>query len=775
MELKTLTGQLADESRSAKTRLEAAAILLSRPYPQAARALKGFLVDSANRSAQIAVAEAVAQHGGGSEVFIKPLMEMLTGREPTVRPPAVRALVTYKDQKVIEGLISVARDVRRDKLVRLVVIAGLQRVPDKSAVNALVSLLDDSAPAIRDAAADALTKLTNIRFFGTDRAQWKRWWARNKSKDRSEWLSDLAEGLSRARAALETDNARLRGRLARAMGDLYTATPAAQREAMLLSFLKDPLGDVRLVGISLAGREVDAGRQCSQEVRSQVRAILGDSHRDVRQAAAMLLARLPDGPGPGAPGVRDEAMPALLRRLEVEDVPAVREAVLMALGQLAELGSLPAVLAEIPSEHDNIAAAAAGALARIAAKGLPEAKQRANAAEALLRRYRLAELSPDGSALREALLTAMGVVGDKAAEGVLEDALSDVAATIRLAAVEALAKLGQPGSATAIGPLVADPDRGVRQAAIAALGKLGSQQHLQGILQRTDPAVEPDAAVRQRAWEVAMEILSTAEAEVLWSVCDSLAHRPDAGAQRIKVMGMLVDVLRADSSARLPEALRRLGLALMAASRPAEAAPYLADAHAALNAAEDPGTTELWAKWIDALLAADDPAVLKVMAEQDNDQAFASALKRFEARLAELNQAHNFLAVTALGQEAISRLPHRLTVEQRERLEKRLAHAESQQSAADRQRVDKLLPQLLAGDEPMRTAATSELRAMGDRAVRPLLEELKKTVGSAEPNSQAEKAILDILEQIAPKLTGYDPAAEKAVRIKTIDSWTSDL
>ncbi|HOD84798.1 MAG TPA: hypothetical protein PKG77_25560, partial [Phycisphaerae bacterium] len=81
-ELKNSVGQLADPTRSPKTKLEAAELLLTRTYPQARHALAEFLSNPANPSAQVAVAEAIARFGGQDYVeFVEPLMAMLKGKE----------------------------------------------------------------------------------------------------------------------------------------------------------------------------------------------------------------------------------------------------------------------------------------------------------------------------------------------------------------------------------------------------------------------------------------------------------------------------------------------------------------------------------------------------------------------------------------------------------------------------------------------------------------------------------------------------------------------
>ncbi len=766
-ELQTLCGQLADPKRSAKTKLEAAELLLTRTYPEAALALKQFLASPANSAAQIAIAQAIARQGTSHKVFIDPLVSMLTGKESSVRTPAARALVTYKDDSVTEKLVSIALDVKLDKPVRLVTVEALGTVLDKPAVDALVRLLDDKDTTVRDAAVDSLTRLT-MRTFGKDYYQWKLWWTSQKHKSQSQWLKDLAGTLARAKAALEADKAQLRDRLVKAVTSLYAATPAAQQEAMLMDFLADALPDVRLVGVKLASDRVSAGEELWPKVQEKVRVMLADGDPRLRRASAMLVARLGGS----------EAFAALLERLDKEDVPQVRQGLLMAMAHLRDPKALPVVLKEIGSKYEEVAAAAAAALARIASRQALEAELRTKAVKIVVDRYKQASNSNDTAALREALLTAMGALGDKGLAKLLSGALKDPAATVRLAAVNALASLGQAESAEPIVALVTDSDRGVRRAVIAALGALGGQKYRQIILQRTDPSVEADAAVRQQAWDVVMVLLKGAEAEILSQVASSLKDRTDAVGQRIKILQMLVTSLKASKNPGLPTAQLRLGTALVAASRPQEGAVQLGGAYTKLaSAAGADSATAIaaWKLWVDALLAADDPAVIAAMADQKDTDAFNSAMVQLKVRLAKLDEKERFSGVMHLAAEVLKRLATRLNAPQIRSFENTLEQARLKLLASDSKRVAYLVTQLVGRDESARKAASAELQAMSTRAVLPLLSELKKTITDDKSNPEVEKAILAVVTQIAPKLTGYKTDAPLAERVKLITAWERQL
>ena len=234
---------------------------------------------------------------------------------------------------------------------------------------------------------------------------------------------------------------------------------------------------------------------------------------------------------------------------------------------------------------------------------------------------------------------------------------------------------------------------------------------------------------------------------------------------------MLVSARKAQKSKRLPLASRRLGLVLLQASRPAEAAGHLRQAYEALAAAKDKTAGEVWVAWISALLATDNPAAIRAMVVQSSDIAFFAALEGLSGRLETLMKAGDYAPAILLGGRTLDNLAHRLTVAQREGFQKLVAEAKAKQQAADRQRVSQLVAQLTARDKAVRDKAAAEIQTMGPRAVVGLLDALRKTLEGRQPKAEVEQAILAVLKQIAPKLTGYDPAAPKTERVKQIEAW----
>jgi HEAT repeat protein len=768
LELRMFTGQLADASRAAKTKAEAAELLLSRSYPQAAEALRKFLEDPSNRMGQIAVAEAIASRGTERQMFVEPLVGMLTGAEPSVRAAAARALAAYKTGGVSDKLLAIAGDEKADKTVRLVTISALQRVLDRQAVDVLIQLVDNQDLAIRNAAAESLAKLTNIRDFAGDPKKWKKWWSQNKTKPASAWLADLAESLAREKTRLEDENTELKTRLAAAMTDYYAATPAAMQDKLLIGFLKDPLPDVRLVGVRLTDRRVSTSGEVPEEIRAQLCAMLADDDSRIRRSTALLEANL------GDPNAAD----LLLGRLKVEEIPEVKQGLLTAVGQLKDPKVVGPVLKEVDSKDAPVAAAAASALARVALAAPLEGAIHDLAVKVLLARYADSSSSSVNGyapALREALLTAMGTIADENFIPAMRSALADAAATVRLAGVKGLAQFRKPELTDAVAHLAGDDDRGVRQAVLDALGLIAGARDLQTVLKRTEPAVEPDATVREKAWTVAMAILAKADAQTLAGVCDALADRLDAVSQRITLRQMLVATLRASKNNQWPAASRKLAVDLLAASRPAEAAPLLGQAYAACQAGKSPDAREVYLEWVDALLKANDPLIFKAMADAAQEGEFPGVLEKVEKRIGELMADGKYAPAILLAGEVIRQLSSRLSPAQVASFQKILDDAKARQLAVDRARVEQLAAQLQSADATTGKAAAVELKAMGDRAVGPLVEALRTIVAGAQPNPVAEKAIVDILVQIAPKLTGYDLAEAKALKLKRIQEWVKGL
>jgi hypothetical protein len=129
-----------------------------------------------------------------------------------------------------------------------------------------------------------------------------------------------------------------------------------------------------------------------------------------------------------------------------------------------------------------------------------------------------------------------------------------------------------------------------------------------------------------------------------------------------------------------------------------------------------------------------------------------------------------------LGQAAWdSALSGRLGADQKAWLSALLSEARARRLEADSQIVAKLTADLLSADEAARAAAVAQLQAMNARAVGPLLAELKDMLMTPDVDAARETAILTVLKQIAPDLTGYDPASPVEVKLQRVESWQAGI
>lgn len=665
--------QLRDPDRDAQTKLEAATLLLGQPSAEATALLVQFLTDATNQPAQLAVARAVTAAGQGHEELVPALFAMLRDKEPTVRAAASGALGIYRSTAVLQGLADLARDTQADEPARTAAVQALSRFLDKAAVDALIGLLDDREPNVRTAAAEALTRLTGIRAFGADGTRWREWWLANKDKSRQQWLDDLLESLVRQNATVEEQRTRLASRLATAMNELYAATPAADRPARLLAYLRDPVADVRLVGLQLTSQRQASAEPVAPETARLLETLLVDQDPRVRAESARLTAAL-KGPA---------AMPVLVQCLQSETADIVREAIVAGIGTLGDPSTVDLLLAALAKEPNGAAVAAANAISRLADRTPLTPEQAQAVASVAIERYGRSQ--PSQARLREALLAAMAAAGRPESAEVVRSALRQEPATVRVAAIRGLQRLNDTDSVPLLAAMIgsgaqADADRGVRQAAVMALATLGGLDQLQAVLRCTDSQVEGDQGVRTAAWEATINLLTNASVEQVGSVAAGLADRSDAGLFHVRVLRLQLDKLADDPRAQIDVRVR-LARALQAAGLPLEAPKELALACQAATPDSEQGR-QVWLLWMDSLLQTNDPLVLNYMAEQRDAALFTTAAEAMMRRLATLETDGQTDAIAVLCDQALVRLADRLAAGQRDELRRLLGEARARQSQA---------------------------------------------------------------------------------------------
>jgi HEAT repeat protein len=382
----------------------------------------------------------------------------------------------------------------------------------------------------------------------------------------------------------------------------------ADRAACLQRWLKSTLPLERVTALEIIHEKMSAGTRPSPDVLQQIRQMLNDRDERVRRQLVIIL--------------RDLRQPEDAARVQAmlagERAVRVREEIYRALGYLGDPASIPACVAGLNEPAESIAAQAAGALGRLAARGPGEAPPGTTAAVAALVQRAAGPI--EDPVLREQVIEAMAEIADpkflpalRARAGATEKNPAT-----RQAALRGIGQIGDAADANlVVDRLVSDSDPGVRETAAAALGKLGSRpEQLNVLRERLDPKIEASAAVQARAWEsyrlLFLRVLSPALRDAAlesWAQGD-----PVTVGRRIDLLADLEKQTGPTNSdpQRLSRLRESLGDAYLLAGRAADAAQAFTRALEVLAPAESESVQRVAGKLLDAYLQV--PAGEKVVA-----------------------------------------------------------------------------------------------------------------------------------------------------------------
>jgi len=483
---------------SPRTRRLGAGQLMDTGWGQAIDELLTILVEGKDMAARLAVAEAIAQTDSPSERFVEPLLVLLSDSAPELRQAAAAALANYKDAAVAARLGQVSRDGQASFTQRLSAIEALRQINNRTAIEPLIALLDDGNAEITAKAIEALHTVTGVDP-GQQPAAWKEWWRQNRSKTRSEWITDINEVLSRRNNALRRELDLLRGRLREALAQQYQAHPESDRPNLLLTWLKDPFAEVRLLALDLALEAAADRRPLGSELAAQVRQMAADPAPDVRKAVMVLLRYPPPHP--------DDAKLAASRLAEESD-SEVKQAVLVTLGARGDGTVLDVVVAALSDASPVVAAEAAASLASLADRKQVDATELAAAADVL--RGRLETIPADSWAMRKRFVEAMSHLGDGQFRDVFVAHMSNGEhPAVRQAAVRGLSGLEGRHSIEPLIDALDDPDAGVRLVASEGLGRVGGTQQLAVLFRRLEADRESAYEVRIQVWKSFLSLVGS--------------------------------------------------------------------------------------------------------------------------------------------------------------------------------------------------------------------------------------------------------------------------
>jgi HEAT repeat protein len=539
-------------------------------------ALAAVLSDAANPLAQLAAAKALALEPQPDPLFIPPLLKLSMSEAPQLADAAIKALGRYPDNAQVRAhLMELARDPQHHhrESTRITAIARLGEVPDKTAAHALIELLssDAESPAIRSAAADALADLTGATEPQRDPAGWERWWSQNQDKSDDQFRLELFAARSAKLAQVELERDRFADETKALLGEVYRATPPAKKEALLLRYLRSTQPEMRATGARLVHEEFTQNNPIPAAVKQQLREMVGDSSARVRVLVANALFDLNDA----------AALDALLEQLALEKDPEVRAALATALVPIRDARVVEALLRLLNDPSLDVAEVAAHGL-RDLGQQMQIYKTDPALAARMARALRETLEQRTGAAgtlnLRAALVDAMAPLHSpdlRGRDGILNRMLLPrESPAVRRAALRALGEYADPAAADAIvnSGALDDADDRVRLEALGALEKTATFNHaelLWGVLKN-----DPNAAVRDRAWQVLRQVFNDPEApkESLNRWADRFKGEPQ---RRLDVLGVLARRLAADKDAQgLATARENIGAELMKLNRPEEADHY---------------------------------------------------------------------------------------------------------------------------------------------------------------------------------------------------------
>jgi len=565
------------------TRKMSASLLMDLAASGAREPLLKILNDPTDSQAQLSVIEAIADRDDPSPVFMKPLMNILLSGDPELQAAAVSALGRYRDQKLREDLIRIASDPKRLLAQRLPAIYTLGKFRTKETVASLIDILEaapqskNDQPEIETACAKSLYDLTHVDL-GVNLDAWKSWWEQNKNKSTNQWLENQLD-------LVTTENRDLKKRLEQTekslidiLGKLYQvhSTNEADRIKLLQSYLSGILPAERRAGLEILMALITPKQPVPPELIPAIRDLIDDTDPGVRIACAKTLALIGDR----------QAVDAMFKQMDVESSPLVKQAMLMAIGQLGDKNILQKLIQQLNSPLEPISSGAGKAIAKIfqTQKNLsPEMKDQT--IEALLKRYK--QTSSDQTALRQDLLSTMTDenVADKRFLQIFQNDLGSPDAEIRRFAAKGIAALHDENLTKLLVAQLNDTEPAVRAEIASGIASMSSDPSLvDTLLSRISSNVEKDSQVRLATWNAILTMIKRwpIDQQLEWSL--KLTTRNEAVGSEL--LNDLVNILYeqlTDQSATWPAERKvtvmvNFGSFLLKLNRPLDALKFFRQA-----------------------------------------------------------------------------------------------------------------------------------------------------------------------------------------------------
>jgi HEAT repeat protein len=569
-DVQSLAATLNDDAAPQAKRDEAARRLVSRQSPEARAILQNTLIDVGNRGGQLAVARALATDPQPDPSFITPLNALL-GPDKNLTEAAAAALANFKASPELLGLLTnFATATSKFEPSRIAVIKALGTLADKRAAATLVEILQNETETqmIRNAAADALADMTGLRQNGRDVQRWLQWWEGAKGQSDAQWRESMLNNRATRYDQLQQRHAQLTDEVENILTDQYETSIDSRKPERLMRYLTSPQPEIRMIGARIIYNDTIENRTIPPVARAQLRQMVGDSSPEVRLEVARAIKETNDA----------AALEPLLTQLAQETDPDVRAALAAALANIQDMQSVGPLVKMLDDPNYHAAESAATALKSlgpmIREKDPVLAKQ---VADKLRQTLETRATGPGTAGLREACVDALVPLRDPASLQTFYRLLrSRDTIGVRRAALKALGALANPDSADVIVSALetAENDPGVRLEAITALGNIKTFEHAETLMRHMDPAIEPDASVRQKSWDVFQKLLPLAKEEQLALWADRFTDQPD---RRLAVLKALETKLVASGNVdSLGTVRQQIGEVLLRKLNDAKSAvPYL--------------------------------------------------------------------------------------------------------------------------------------------------------------------------------------------------------
>lgn len=279
------------QGSSEEVRVDAAIGLLLRQDAAGRDVLVRALRASDNPLARASVCRALIRSRGlggtvvPADLFVEPLIEVLTGSDEGVSKLAAEALLIYRFSDIEGPLMSVIKDTQRDIKVRLRGIYALQVRTEPQAFRLLIQLMDEPNPEIQQAAERALQESFGIPV-GTGRQVWTTILEQLRQKSPEDIRRERLLRQEMRLREIQEERDRWQRLYLSALDNEFELQPPEVRGRYLLERLNSDLAPIRLWALRKMNR---LSGDVEPALRERLLVLLGDPEREVRLQTARVL------------------------------------------------------------------------------------------------------------------------------------------------------------------------------------------------------------------------------------------------------------------------------------------------------------------------------------------------------------------------------------------------------------------------------------------------------------------------------------------------------